>query len=92
MEVSITTVSVLWNHKSYYVPQRTRRMYVLNLFGLYHMNTALRFPQNIADLMLSAILSDTLAFRSLPALQPTLPQAGLNEICGEDESTFRADV
>lgn len=54
------------------------------LFGLYH-EYGVEIPKNIAGLMLSAILSDTLAFRS-PTCTPTDVAAGkaLAEICGED--------
>ncbi len=54
------------------------------LFGLYR-EYGVEIPKNIAGLMLSAILSDTLAFRS-PTCTPTDVAAGkaLAEICGED--------
>ena len=54
------------------------------LFGLYH-EYGVEIPKNIAGLMLSAILSDTLAFRS-PTCTPTDVAAGkaLAEICGAD--------
>ena len=54
------------------------------LFGLYY-EYGVEIPKNIAGLMLSAILSDTLAFRS-PTCTPTDVAAGkaLAEICGED--------
>lgn len=54
------------------------------LFGLYR-EYGVEIPKNIAGLMLSAILSDTLAFRS-PTCTPTDVTAGktLAEICGED--------
>lgn len=54
------------------------------LFGLYR-EYGVEIPKNIAGLMLSAILSDTLAFRS-PTCTPTDVAAGkaLAKICGED--------
>ncbi len=58
------------------------------LYGLYR-EYGVEIPKNIAGLMLSAILSDTLAFRS-PTCTPIDVNAGkaLADICGEDIESY----
>ncbi|WP_282711035.1 putative manganese-dependent inorganic diphosphatase [Lancefieldella sp. Marseille-Q7238] len=58
------------------------------LYGLYR-EYGVEIPKNIAGLMLSAILSDTLAFRS-PTCTPIDVNAGkaLAGICGEDIESY----
>lgn len=58
------------------------------LWMMFHENNV-KIPKNIAGLMMSAILSDTLAFRS-PTCTPFDKQAAedLASICGEDIMTY----
>lgn len=58
------------------------------IFGLYH-EYGVKIPKNIAGLMLSAILSDTLAFRSPTCTErDVIAGKKLAEICGEDIDTY----
>ena len=58
------------------------------IFGLYH-EYGVKIPKNIAGLMLSAILSDTLAFRSPTCTERNVIAGNkLAEICGEDIDTY----
>lgn len=58
------------------------------IFGLYH-EYGVEIPKNIAGLMLSAILSDTLAFRSPTCTErDVIAGKKLAEICGEDIDTY----
>ena len=62
------------------------------LYMMYHENNV-EIPEKIAGLMLSAILSDTLAFRS-PTCTPFDKQAGedLARIAGVDIATYADDM
>ena len=58
------------------------------IYGLYH-EYGIDIPKNIAGLMLSAILSDTLAFRSPTCTERDIVAGKkLAEICGEDIDAY----
>ena len=58
------------------------------IYGLYH-EYGIEIPKNIAGLMLSAILSDTLAFRSPTCTERDIVAGKkLAEICGEDIDAY----